>query len=175
MSGREIIARSPDAGMPHSRVTLLTQQWRTPRQHRRIVRTMRLVAEGTVLGNRGMLPQEWTAHLRMTLKAILIDCRARQHGVIEPTMGLMTVSASHLPKANRVPVGSMDFGTLLDVTVHADLQLCRCHHHGITPRMYGVTIGACDILYLVNPPVPGMLLLSVATETCFVFPHRGPR
>lgn len=61
------------AGMSRLGMAALAQQWRALRQHARMIRAMRRVAQTAVFRYRLMLPQVRAAFLGMTLETGIVD------------------------------------------------------------------------------------------------------
>ena len=77
---KDVGARILSAGVPGRLVALLAQERLSNFQHRRNVRSVRIVTVGTVILRRSMLPEEGAALLGVALVAGLVDRGLLQRG-----------------------------------------------------------------------------------------------
>ncbi len=143
-----------NAWVSRLRVAALTKQGGTTRQHARVIRTMWCMAKGAVLGSRGVLPNIGSAFLGVTLKTRIVDRLTDQLSIGGSSMRAVTAAAIHLSFKKRVRKCFQCFAALQLMAVEADIRLCRGMHHGISPRMDDVTVGAGDLIVIVGSAVP---------------------
>lgn len=92
---------SRGAGMSRMHVTLGAQPGVSYLEQPVIYGTVRLVAVGAILDDRGMLPKERTASLRMTRVAIFIDACLLELGRIRSPVRIVTIGTGHLSFSER--------------------------------------------------------------------------
>lgn len=98
-AGRETSGILGDARMPALRMTALAEQRRPAHQHSWLIRTMGVVTGGAVLGDRCVLPQEWTALFGVTLITGVVDRLTDEHHFRGRAVWAVTPGASHLSLA----------------------------------------------------------------------------
>jgi hypothetical protein len=122
-------------------------------QHCPVIAAMHIVADKTVLGNRGMLHSERPPLLGMTGIAEFINAVCLYHLIAEPAVRIMAISAFHLPFLNRMvrlPVGHHPYVLM---AVEAKVRLGSLQAI-FTASMEGVTVSAGDSSCLVLSVVP---------------------
>ena len=83
-------------------MAILTEVGNLFGQQGRMAAAMRSMADGTVLLNRGMFPDEGSAFIGMALVAELIDVLGPDHVVRKGTVGIVAIGAHYLAFDNRM-------------------------------------------------------------------------
>ena len=117
-------------------VTLLTQKRRTHLQHGGVDGSMRVVADGAVLGDRLVRAQERTALVHMAGVAGVVDAVADHQVRADRAVGVMAVRAGHLALGNGVVRGAADLGALRLVAVEAHFGLSALIAYRIMTRVH---------------------------------------
>lgn len=105
------------------RVTRLAKQRTLPDQHGRVAGAVYLVTGRAVFGDRGMLPEEWTAFFSMAGEAVFIDAKLFKRGGALRAMWVMTVAADDLAFTCRVAEGAEGLCSLVLMAGIADIGL----------------------------------------------------
>lgn len=138
---------------------------------------MRRMAQRTVLADRCVLPEIWTAFLRMALLAGFVDvqpCELRC-GVI--TVHVMAAQTAHFPLQDRVRKGLACFAALHLMAGEADIGLCRRVPDKIRGRMMDVvTVRASHLIAGVCAGLPAetdVILVAGQAHTVLCFDRRA--
>jgi len=91
-----------DARVSGLRVAALAKQGGTTSQHTRVIRTMRFMAKGTVLGSRRVLPNIGSTFLGVTLKTRIVRRLTNQLSIGGSCMRAVASTAVHLSFEERV-------------------------------------------------------------------------
>lgn len=119
-----------------------------------MIGAVRRMAEGTVLGNRCMLPQIWTTLFGVTLITGAVYCLANQLQFGSFPVRAVTTTAIHLAFEKRMRKGFKCFASLQLMAVVTDIWLRRCLHYSIAWCVTYMAIGAGNFVIVVRPAVP---------------------
>lgn len=134
-------------------MALLTQLRTLAIEQRGMVRTMHVVAQGTILRDREVFPQKGPALLCMTGVAVLIHCQLLQGRRSGAAMRVVAVAADHLALPDGMRGGPEGLGTNILVTPKADLGLGGAFAH-LVGLVNGMTAGTGKVLAFVDTGLP---------------------
>ena len=113
------------------------------------------VAQGAVLGDRRVLPEQRAALFGMAAVAGLVDGRLVQHRHGRRAVRAVAVAAAHQAEAHRMRRRLVEVGALLRVAGHADLGLGRLGEHRVVAGVQLVAVGAGELVAVVRADMPG--------------------
>src|SRR5450759_1824823 len=154
-------------------VTLLAQPRRARLQQRCVARAVRRVADGAIVSDGRVVPEERTPLLRMTGVAGLVDRILDEHGRAGRTVRVVAVGTRHLRRARqaghrqRMGRDPMGLGALLLVAGEADVSLGRLAQHFLLGRVDVVTIVAGHALALMLTAGPVRTEAKLVTGKTF--------
>ena len=103
----------------------LAEHWCAHRQHAGMIRAVRLVTRAAILRDRGVLPEIRPTLFSVAVEASLVERLLRELPLARVTVCTVAVAAAHLALADRMRIRFQHRGTLLLVTIEADLRLRR--------------------------------------------------
>ena len=109
--------------MSRRRMALLAKQGRAFFEKGRMIAAMRLVAQRAILRGRRVFPQVWSLLFCMAGEAGFVDSRLLQQEIVVAVVRVVTVTAGHVAKAQRVTAGFQDIGTAPGVAIETGLLL----------------------------------------------------
>lgn len=134
-------------------MTLLAQLRTLAIQQRRMVRAMHVVAQGAVLRDREVLPQEGPALLCVAGVAILVYRQLVQGRRTGAAVRIVAIAANHLAFPDGVPGSPERLGTDILVTPEADFSLGGAFAH-LVGLVNGMAAGTGKILTFVDAGLP---------------------
>lgn len=141
-------------GVSILRVATLAKQRRPLRQHTRMVRAMRGVAQPAILADRRVLPKIGATLVRVALIAGVVQRCPRQFDGDRITVHAMASGAGHLFLEQRVREGLQGLVFLQLVAPGADVGLRRWLGDGVDARVALVAVGAGNVVKTVRTRVP---------------------
>lgn len=134
------------------------------------------VAEGTVFGHRGVLPQEGPALFLVTTQAIIIEGYLVQGGLAQAPVRVMAVVTGSFTLGNRVAGGQVQLRTHLRVAVQAHLLRLIVVQGEVALLVGVVAVIAGQVLLLVLTAGPQQLIsffmaTLAACSACFDIGH----
>ena len=172
VAARQAVGREGNARVAALRMTGLTQQRRAPVQQRRVYRSMRIVAQGTVFADRRVFVKVGSLKVRVATPAQLVDRVSFQQGIGRRMVRVVTRGAGHDAEPHRVYIGFYAVGMLVLVAVETHLGLCGQHRDRVGRRMDAVTIRTGDVVSLVHAAGPrqaDVLRVAVHAHRVLVF------
>ena len=153
-------ATATQAGNPA--MTLLAQLRALAVEQCGMVRTMHVVAQGTILRDREVFPQKGPALLCMTGVAVLVHCQLLQGGRSGTAMRIVAVAANHLALTDGMPGSPEGLGTDILVTLEADLSLGGAFAH-LVGFVNGMATGTGEVLAFVDAGLPVLEQATLVT------------
>ena len=147
-------------------VTLLTEEWRPLLKQIRYVRSMRVMADRTILRDRKVIPEERPALLHVTGVAGLHHTVLLHQLGARRAMRRMTIGTNHFAFFDRMAGRTVDHGPLFGMAVHAHFGHRRTRQSLVITGVQFVALGTCHVSTRVLAAQPqGQLVTLVAIDT----------
>lgn len=141
--------------MPALRVTALAKKRGAPREHARMVRSVRVMAVRAVLGYRRVLPQERTTFLRVTLEAGIVHALPHELQLRCRAVRAVTGGTGHFAFIQGVRIRFQRVAFAEGMTFVALVGLRRRPEHRIIGGVNLMTAGTADFIVVMRAAVPG--------------------
>lgn len=153
-TGCQAVGILRDTWVARLRVAALAEQRCALREHARVIRAMRRVAQSTVFTDRCMLPEIRTALLSMTLLTGIVDSQARELCRDGITVHVMAAHAVHFSLQDWMCKSLACFAALYLMAGEADIRLRRCLPDGVYRRVTSVAVGTGHFVARVSIGMP---------------------
>jgi hypothetical protein len=130
---------------------------------------VRRVAVGAIVRDRLMLPEEWTALLRVARRASLVDRFLDEELGAVRAMCVVTAGTGYFPFQNRVPREAMNLSLLGLVAGRADVGLGQRVQHFLLDRMPFVAVRTRNAVRFVLAASP----VRSRKDVCFMTVETG--
>ncbi len=171
--GRDIFPAARRTRMKRRGMAFLAHLGATPLQHAPMWRTVGIMAIQAAFPNRVMFPDEGSPKFRMTGITGLIHGAGKQIPLDGTAVRIVTVHATHAPFQYRVTCRTMQAGSDVGVTVHADGIPGFTHDDRIISLVGCVAADTAYLAEFMSTAMPVSLVTVVVTGQARLILHRS--